>query len=65
MGVDALVERLLERPDLWPALLAAEDRDGFVVQVTELAAGWGLELPATEVHDALVARRREWFSRWV
>ncbi len=64
MGVDALVERLLERPDLWPVLLAAEDRDGFVV-VTELAAGWWVELPAVEVHDALVARRREWFSRWV
>jgi hypothetical protein len=63
--VEALVERLLGEPDLWPDLLALDDQDRFVAAVTGLAATWGLPLTADDVHAALVLRRREWFERWV
>ena len=62
--VEVLVERLLERPELWPELLDL-DRDHFVERATVLAACWDIELTADDVLDAVADGRREWFSRWV
>ena len=64
-AVDALVERILDEPALWPELLALEDRDRFASVVSGLATDWGIDLASADVRAALVSRRQEWFRRWV
>ncbi len=64
-AVDALVERLLAAPELWPELVELDDRDRFADRAAALAAHWQLDLTADDVRAALAGNRHEWLRRWV
>lgn len=63
--VQAVVERVLAEPTLWPALIDLDDEEVFVDALVRNAAAWGLPLEADDVRTRLRDRRREWFERWI
>lgn len=63
--LDRLHAAVLDDPQLQRRLLAVPDRRAFVASVVAVAGELGLDVVAAEVEDAIVQRRRAWYSTWI
>ena len=63
--LDRLRAAVLADPQLQQRLLAVRDRRAFVASVVAVAGELGLDVVAGDVEDALLQRRRAWYSTWI
>jgi hypothetical protein len=68
MGHDALDDLrriVVDDPLLRDRLLSSGDHERFIAELVAVAAGCGIDLPAGDVAEALLAARREHQELWV